>query len=122
MGIWPQPSIHVQAYYDSCVAVHPHWEIMFWDMAMAEALVREHYAWFLPYWDSYDMEVPLLALVLCPTPLLRKCTALSLLVCNTLKLLCKVFSLIKIVLDALLDGREDCYMGDLNAGRSQVAI
>lgn len=43
--------------YDSCVEVHPHWEVMFWTQQMAEELITEHYSWFLPVWSSYEREV-----------------------------------------------------------------
>ena len=49
-------------HYDSCLKVHKHWEIKFWTQEMAEQLIREHFNWFLPIWESYDMEVrPLVA-------------------------------------------------------------
>lgn len=44
-------------FYDSCLEVHPHWEVKFWSMEKAEQLIKEHYSWFLPVWDTYDMEV-----------------------------------------------------------------
>ena len=43
--------------YDSCVEVHPHWEVKFWTQEMAEELLTEHYSWFLPVWRSYEREV-----------------------------------------------------------------
>ena len=46
-----------KAYYDSCVAVHQHWEIKFWTQQMADDLIRTHYEWFWPVWETYDMEV-----------------------------------------------------------------
>ena len=46
-----------KAYYDSCLAVHQHWEIKFWTQQMAEDLIKTHYVWFLPVWETYDMEV-----------------------------------------------------------------
>lgn len=43
--------------YDSCVEVHPHWEVKFWTQEMAEELLKEHYSWFLPVWGRYTREV-----------------------------------------------------------------
>lgn len=43
-------------FYDSCAQVHTHWEIKFWTEEMALDLIKEHFAWFLPIWYSYDME------------------------------------------------------------------
>ena len=44
-------------HYDFCQSVHRHWDSMFWDEPMALELIKEHYAWFLPVWEGYDMEV-----------------------------------------------------------------
>lgn len=44
-------------YYDSCIRVHSHWKVMFWTEKMAHTFVEEYYPWFLPVYDSYDMEV-----------------------------------------------------------------
>ena len=44
-------------HYDSCLKVHKHWEIKFWTQEMAEDLIRQHFNWFMPIWETYDMEV-----------------------------------------------------------------
>ena len=49
-----------KAYYDSCVVAHQHWEVKFWTQQKAENLLTTHYEWFLPVWETYDMEVGLL--------------------------------------------------------------
>ena len=43
--------------YDTCVSVHPHWEVKFWTNEMALDLLTTHYAWFLPVWHDYKFEV-----------------------------------------------------------------
>ena len=44
-------------HYDSCLKVHKNWEIKFWTQEMAEDLIRQHFNWFMPIWETYDMEV-----------------------------------------------------------------
>lgn len=43
--------------FEHCQALHRHWDGMFWDMKMADQLVKDHYSWFLPVWESYRKEV-----------------------------------------------------------------
>ena len=46
-------------YYDNCISLHKHWEVMFWTEDMAVKLLKESYSWFLPIWQGYDNEVTL---------------------------------------------------------------
>lgn len=52
----PKAKMH-RWFYDSCMEVHKHWEVMFWTEEMADSLVKEHFPEFIPIWDTYDMEV-----------------------------------------------------------------
>ena len=48
----------VHAWYrETCMEVHRHWKVMFWTEEMAFELLTSHYSWFLPTWNSYDLEV-----------------------------------------------------------------
>lgn len=48
----PDPSFR-REWRDSCALHHPRWEHRFWDAKAAEALLREHYPWFLETYKSY---------------------------------------------------------------------
>ena len=48
-----QSSLAAQ-WHDWCVALHPHWQHMFWDKTMADELVQSKFPWFLDTWESYD--------------------------------------------------------------------
>ena len=40
-----------------CRALHPGWEWRFWDEAENRKFLLEHYPWFLPLYDSYEVPV-----------------------------------------------------------------
>lgn len=46
-----------KTYFEGCQAVHRHWDSVFWDESAALQLLQEHYSWFLPVWESYDVDV-----------------------------------------------------------------
>ena len=41
-------------HFEGCQNLHQHWDSLFWDEEMGFELVKKHYAWFVPVWESYE--------------------------------------------------------------------
>eukprot|EP00906_Rhabdomonas_costata_P018701 RCo027276 len=43
--------------HQTWVQLHPTWTPMEWNTTSCRALLQEHYPWFLPQWDEYDLYI-----------------------------------------------------------------